>query len=106
TAVAFSYDGKHVYTGCQDNLVRKFATHKCRFVAAMDRLPQSELGVIVALCCQHSSDELLVVSRSCDKSAIVLDAEKLGVHATLPGHKSMIWQAQYSYDDNRLITSC
>jgi WD40 repeat protein len=106
TAIAFSSDGKFVYTGCQDNLVRRFACSKCKIKATLDRLPRSELGVIVALATQKQGSKHIVFSRSCDKGAIVADATTLKVMAVLEGHKSMVWQAHFKSDDTRVLTTC
>lgn len=106
TAVAFSADGKSIYTGCQDNLVRRFSGTKCHLKAVLDRLPRAELGVTVALACQHHANKEIVFSRSCDRGAIVAEATTLKVVTVLEGHKSMVWQAHYRSDGTKLLTSC
>jgi WD40 repeat protein len=106
TACDFSYDGRFVYTGCQDNLVRKLVTSKGRCHRMMERMPQSQLGVIVAIGAQQTRDRKIIMSRSCDKCAYVLDADSLAVHATLPGHSGMVWHCSYSHDDSQIVTQC
>lgn len=106
TAVAFSCDGKNIYTGCQDNLVRRFSGSKGHLKAVLDRLPRAELGVTVALACQHHVNKEIVFSRSCDRGAIVADASTLKITTVLEGHKSMVWQAHFRADGTKLLTSC
>lgn len=105
TACVFTCDGRYIYTGCQDNLVRKYTVKKSRFVAVSERMPRSHLGVIVALGAQHHADEEIVISRSCDKCAMVLTSS-LKLKKTLEGHQSMVWQASYNSDGNMLVTNC
>jgi WD40 repeat protein len=106
TACDFSYDGKHIYTGCQDNLVRKLLTSKGRCQRLMDRLPQTQLGVIVALGAQQQMDRKVIMSRSCDKCAHVLDADKLTVQGSLLGHSGMVWHCSFNHDDSLMVTQC
>jgi WD40 repeat protein len=106
TAVCFSHDGKNIYTGCQDNLVRRFSGSKCHLKAVLDHLPRAELGVTVALACQHHANKQIVFSRSCDRGAIVADANTLRITTVLEGHKSMVWQAHFRADGTKLLTSC
>lgn len=106
TAVSFSHDGKNIYTGCQDNLVRRFSGSKCHLKAVLDNLPRAELGVTVALACQHHANKQIVFSRSCDRGAIVADASTLRIITVLEGHKSMVWQAHFRADGTKLLTSC
>uniref|UniRef100_A0A7S1L037 EF-hand domain-containing protein n=1 Tax=Neobodo designis TaxID=312471 RepID=A0A7S1L037_NEODS len=106
TACDFSFDGKFIYTGCQDNLVRKLLTSKGRCQRLMDRLPQTQLGVIVALGAQQTMDKKIIMARSCDKCAHVLDADKLVVQGTLLGHSGMVWHCGFNHDDTLMITQC
>eukprot|EP00758_Cryptobia_borreli_P019205 Tbor_TRINITY_DN813_c0_g1::TRINITY_DN813_c0_g1_i1::g.26683::m.26683 len=106
TAIAFSADGTNFYTGCQDNIVRRFHTHKCRYLRCMEQLPYTSQGVIVALATQHHANEILVCSRSCDKCALVLEANTLEVVASLEGHVTMVWQTQFNADGSRIVTLC
>jgi WD40 repeat protein len=106
TAVEFSFDGKYVYTGCQDNFVRKLTASKAKFVRVMVRLPQTQMGVIVSLGVQKRSDQRIVITRSCDKCAHVLDSSHLRVQSTLHGHSGMVWHCSFNSDDTRILTQC
>eukprot|EP00744_Colponema_vietnamica_P004167 GILI01006258.1.p1 GENE.GILI01006258.1~~GILI01006258.1.p1 ORF type:complete len:1297 (+),score=353.51 GILI01006258.1:544-3891(+) len=106
TAVAFSFDGKNFYTGCQDNMVRRFGTHKCKYLRCMQPMPDSSAGVIISLATQHHANEMVLCSRSCDCSVLVLDAITLDVLHILTGHTSMVWQTTFNADGSRIVTLC
>lgn len=106
TACDFSFDGKWIYSGCQDNLVRKLSASKGRCHRIMERMPQSQLGVIVAVATQHCADRHIIVTRSCDKVAHVLDSTTLAPIATLSGHSGMVWHCGFNEDDNLIYTQC
>jgi WD40 repeat protein len=106
TAVQFSYDGRHFFTGCQDNYVRRFSTHKRRLEVTMPRLPNMELGVIVALGVQKSSSDKVIASRSNEKCAVLLEYSTLRLVRQFEGHVGLVWQAHFSFDDQFIATGC
>jgi hypothetical protein len=106
TACDFSFDGKYIYTGCQDNLVRKIVANKGRCHRLMEKVPSTTPGVIVAIGAQQQHDSRIIVTRSCDKCAYVLDADRLCVVAALMGHTALVWHCSYNHDDSLMITQC
>ncbi|KEG10284.1 hypothetical protein DQ04_03931020 [Trypanosoma grayi] len=106
TAVAFSYNGKLLYTGCQDNRIRKLTVPKGRMRAVLKDLPNRQSGVIVSLASQHTKNEWVVLSRSCDKNAYVVDAQQLSTFRLLGGHDGIVWHTRYNPDDTFILTCC
>ncbi|KPI83843.1 hypothetical protein ABL78_7109 [Leptomonas seymouri] len=104
TAVAISWDGKYLYSGCQDNLLRKITASKAKLRAVLPAIPCEEPGVIVAIGAQHTKNEVIAFSRSCDKCAYVCSAHNLQLVAQLSGHKSLVWQTSFNNDDSLLLT--
>lgn len=106
TAVAFAFDGKHVYTGCQDNLARKISFPKGRLRATIPDLPGAEAGVIVSVSTQHTKNDVVVFSRSCDEHAYVAQADDLSLCMQLNGHETLVWQTAFSSNDDFILTCC
>lgn len=107
TCCAFSCDGRFVFTGCQDNLVRKYSVHKLNLVCVMQRFPEPDrAGVVVSLAAQPSSNGLLAMSRSCDKCAYVISSESLDPLILLEGHLSMIWKCSFNNEGTLVVTNC
>ncbi|KPA86945.1 hypothetical protein ABB37_00972 [Leptomonas pyrrhocoris] len=106
TAVAISWDGKFLYSGCQDNLLRKITASKAKLRAVLPEIPCNAPGVIVALGAQHTKNEVMAFSRSCDQWAYICSAQSLQLIAQLSGHESLVWQTFFNYDDSLLLTCC
>lgn len=106
TAVAISWDGKLLYSGCQDNLVRKITASKAKLRAVLPEIPCESPGVIVALGTQHTKNEVVAFSRSCDRCAFICSSQDLQLVAQLSGHESLVWQASFNADDSLLLTCC
>ncbi|KAK7194432.1 WD domain, G-beta repeat [Novymonas esmeraldas] len=106
TAIAVSWDGKFVFSGCQDNLVRKITASKAKIRAVLPEIQCESPGVIVALATQSTKGDLLAFSRSCDQCAYVANAHTLQLVAQLSGHESLVWQASFNADDTLLLTCC
>ncbi|KAG5476461.1 hypothetical protein LSCM1_04167 [Leishmania martiniquensis] len=106
TVVAMSFDGRFVFSGCQDNLVRKFTASNAKMRAVLPSIPCDTPGVIVALATQSTRSSVIAFSRSCDQCGYVANAGKLQVVAQLRGHESLVWQASFNADDSMLLTCC
>lgn len=106
TAVAFSFDGKFLYTGCQDNLVRRFNTTKGKVRSMLRSTDTSTPGVIISLATQRTRNEFIVFSRSCDSFALICDAKSFGNVTHLKGHDSIVWHSRFSADDITFLTCC
>lgn len=106
TAVAVSWDGKVLYSGCQDNLLRKITASKAKLRAVLPDIPCEAPGVIVALGAQHTKNEVVAFSRSCDQWAYICSAQNLQLVAQLSGHESLVWQTSFNADDSLLLTCC
>ncbi|GET89521.1 hypothetical protein, unknown function [Leishmania tarentolae] len=106
TAVAVSFDGKFVFSGCQDNLVRKFTVSKAKIRAVLPNIPCEARGVIVALATQNTKNDLIAFSRSCDQCAYIANAYNLQPIGQLSGHDSLVWKVSFNADDSLLFTCC
>ncbi|ORC87508.1 putative WD40 repeat-containing protein [Trypanosoma theileri] len=106
TAVAFSFNGRFLYTGCQDNIVRRLSIPKGKLKATLKGFSSTKPGVIVALATQHTKNEYVVFSRSCDKSAYIVDALNLAEPRQLSGHNTIVWHVRYNPDDSLILTGC
>ncbi|KAG5476740.1 hypothetical protein CUR178_03914 [Leishmania enriettii] len=106
TAVAVSFDGKFVFSGCQDNLIRKFTASNAKMRAVLSEIPCETPGVIVALTTQSTKSNVIAFSRSCDQCGYVANADKLKLVAQLCGHESLVWKASFNADDSMLFTCC
>ena len=106
TACVFSFDGSFLYSGCQDNFVRKFEQKKCRLLRTSEKLPNSETGVIVALAAQKHADDYVIMSRSCDQWAYCLTASNLAVWRKLGGHSGLVWNAGFNSTGAVAFTYC
>ncbi|KAH9598635.1 WD40 repeat [Trypanosoma melophagium] len=106
TAVAFSFNGKLLYTGCQDNIVRRLSIPKGEVKAFLKDLPSTKPGVIVALATQHTKNDYVIFSRSCDTNAYVVDACNLAEPRRLSGHNTIVWHVRYNPDDSLILTGC
>jgi WD40 repeat protein len=106
TAVAVSWDGKYLYSGCQDNLLRKITSSKAKLRAVLPEIPCGAPGVIVAVGAQHTKNEVIAFSRSCDQWAYICSAQNLQLVAQLSGHESLVWQTSFNADDSLLLTCC
>ncbi|RNF12321.1 protein kinase [Trypanosoma conorhini] len=106
TAVAFSYNSRVLYTGCQDNAVRRLTVPEGGLNAVLKELPNRQDGAIVALATQHTRDEWVVFSRSCDECACLADAQRLSTVRRLYGHEGVVWHARFSPDDSLILTGC
>lgn len=106
TAVAVSFDGKFVFSGCQDNLVRKFTASKAKIRAVLPDIPCETHSVIVALATQSTKNDLIAFSRSCDQCAYIANAYDLQLIGQLSGHDSLVWKASFNADDSLLFTCC
>ncbi|CAD2215121.1 WD domain, G-beta repeat, putative [Angomonas deanei] len=109
TAISFSFDGKHIYSGCQDDTLRKITSPKANLVVENDdfEAPEdAELSIIVSIATQHTRDRYVLFSRSCNKCAYLADAETLNVAATLKGHNSLVLNTGFNADDTCFFTAC
>ncbi|RNE99493.1 hypothetical protein TraAM80_08159 [Trypanosoma rangeli] len=77
TAVAFSFNGRVLYTGCQYNNVCGMSVPKGALRAVLGELPSREERIVVSLATQHTADDWVVFSRSCEQGACVADAQHL-----------------------------
>eukprot|EP00760_Papus_ankaliazontas_P009897 PhM_4_TR14155/c2_g1_i1/m.51645 len=102
TCVTFSQDGKNLYTGCQDNVARKYTSPKCRLVRATDRT--ADRGVVIAISAGPEETNVLAVVRSCDKAVRIFDALTLRLLRVLTGHVTMVWSC--SFNTAGLLASC
>ncbi|CAJ1013566.1 WD domain, G-beta repeat, putative [Leishmania lindenbergi] len=106
TAVAVSCDSQFVFSGCQDNLVRRITASKAKIRAVLPHIPCKTPGVIVALATQSTKNDVVAFSRSCDQCAYIANAKNLQLVAQLTGHESLVWKASFNADDSMLLTCC
>eukprot|EP01065_Artemidia_motanka_P044554 TRINITY_DN6365_c2_g1_i2.p1 TRINITY_DN6365_c2_g1~~TRINITY_DN6365_c2_g1_i2.p1 ORF type:complete len:621 (+),score=190.60 TRINITY_DN6365_c2_g1_i2:116-1978(+) len=107
TCCAFTTDGKIIFTGCQDNIVRKYNVSRGRLLRVADRLPASEKGVIVSVSCQPGAQcKYVALSRSRDQSLIIVDAANFRLLHHLHGHSAMIWTCTFDPFGTHVVSNC
>ncbi|KAG5501914.1 hypothetical protein JKF63_04184 [Porcisia hertigi] len=106
TAIAVSFDGKFIFSGCQDNLVRKMTASHAKLCAVLPRMLSGATDVIVALSTQRAKNHLIAFSRSCDQCAYIASFDNLKIVARLSGHESLVWQTSFKADDSMILACC
>eukprot|EP01062_Namystynia_karyoxenos_P011373 TRINITY_DN14068_c0_g1_i1.p1 TRINITY_DN14068_c0_g1~~TRINITY_DN14068_c0_g1_i1.p1 ORF type:complete len:571 (+),score=82.45 TRINITY_DN14068_c0_g1_i1:121-1713(+) len=101
TCCAFSPgDGKCLFSGCQDGVVRRFQVSKGKLTAFSEKLGK---GVIV---CVMPNDKIVAASLSREKSVHLLDPRTLRPRWQLQGHESMVWSVGSSEEGKYLMSTC
>eukprot|EP01062_Namystynia_karyoxenos_P058600 TRINITY_DN50119_c0_g1_i1.p1 TRINITY_DN50119_c0_g1~~TRINITY_DN50119_c0_g1_i1.p1 ORF type:complete len:558 (+),score=108.48 TRINITY_DN50119_c0_g1_i1:135-1808(+) len=106
TCCCFSEDGKSIFTGCQDNAVRKFSTGKGKLQRITKPQRSAAKGVIVSVAFRPTYCDMVAASRSRESSVQLLAADTLAVLHTLTGHVSMVWTVSFSPSGDHLLSNC
>lgn len=101
-----SLKAKFVFSGCQDNLVRKFTASKAKMRGVLPDIPCETHGVIVAFATQSTKNDFTAFSRSCTQCAYIPNAYDLQPIGQLSGYNSLVWKAPLNADDSLLFTCC
>eukprot|EP01065_Artemidia_motanka_P017841 TRINITY_DN21245_c0_g1_i1.p1 TRINITY_DN21245_c0_g1~~TRINITY_DN21245_c0_g1_i1.p1 ORF type:complete len:567 (+),score=102.88 TRINITY_DN21245_c0_g1_i1:91-1791(+) len=106
TSCCFSDDSKHIYTGCQDNAVRKFSVGKGQLLRTTERPYSAVRGVVVSVSFRSQKADMVAVSRSRESALQVVDTQHLKKVHNLVGHTSMVWSVSFSPNGDHLVSNC
>lgn len=104
--VAFSVGGRVMYTGCQDNTVRRFSCSgpSCVTECCLTE-DASKRGVVTALAAQNRHDDIIIAASS-EGRLLVLSTAQLEPTVGLSGHAPLVLHASFSEDDETFVTAC